>query len=65
MPKIQLTEAENIIFWYDRLLKLLATKQYKQLTEDDVVTLYPHANINIIKKAVQKLLIDNKVEITT
>jgi len=63
MSKIILSEREKTAYWKELIIANLQGMYYDGMTEDDIISLYNKAERNIIKKAIQELIQEGKVEV--
>jgi len=63
MAKLVLTDKEKIAYWKEIIIANLLGRHYNGMTEDDIMLLYDKAERDIIKKAIQELIREGKVEV--
>ena len=61
MPSYKLSNSEKVIFWKEIILANLKGRDRQQMTAQDFLDLYPHAEITILQTAVTQLITEGKV----
>ena len=61
MANYKLTNTEKVIHWKEIILANLKGREKQQMTAQDFLDSYPHAEITILQTAVTQLIAEGKV----
>ena len=61
MPSYKLSDSEKVIHWKEIILANLKGRENQQMTAQDFLDSYPHAEITILQTAVTQLIAEGKM----
>ena len=62
MASYKLSDSEKVIHWKEIIIANLKSKDRQQMTAQDFLDIYPHAEISILQTAITQLITEGKVK---
>ena len=62
MAKYKLSDSQKTAYWAEIIVANLKSYLSQEMSAEDFLKLYPHADIDILNKAVAKLITEDKIK---